>query len=53
MQELVGTLRNPSLQGKVRKAMSHTNSFRVEQDLPDDLLSRLQELDRAAARRKN
>ncbi len=51
MRELAGTVSNPSLQGKIRKVMSHTRSFRVEDDLPADLRAKLDELDRAS--RKN
>lgn len=52
VRELSGTLTNQSLQAKVRQALSHTQSFRTNDDLPESLRSRLEELDRVMAKRQ-
>ncbi|MBB3950968.1 hypothetical protein [Aureimonas jatrophae] len=52
MRELSGTLTNQSLQGKVRQALSHTHSFRTDDDLPEFLRSKLDELDRVTTKRQ-
>ncbi|WP_156417978.1 hypothetical protein [Aureimonas sp. AU4] len=52
VRELAGTLTNQGLQGKVRQALSHTRSFRIEDDLPESLRRKLDELDRAMEARQ-
>ncbi|SDO51412.1 hypothetical protein SAMN05192530_107115 [Aureimonas jatrophae] len=52
VRELSGTLTNQSLQGKVRQALSHTHSFRTDDDLPEFLRSKLDELDRVTTKRQ-